>query len=471
MTKPEFLYEAKSFIFKEVAKSTNQLVGQSKTSSMIANLFVNLPITVEARFIEDLPKPTKQLNQLEEFVTAYLKHDDTSKVVIAFFYSSEKHLTKIMKRIEKFPLYFAYLYMREALKVTRLMNTATHYRMMSNIIKHHKPSLSPTEHYRYSIMANEYVVNATLTKLFAASAIQSKLSDILTHQRYKTEWETLSEMDILVELLKSAEVSNTTIFDGFMFDESNGLLAPEQTEWDRTINTNESIITDLGESVTNALASASRGTGTESIFEAAFAAKKVKTGWFKKLSAKFSKDVFHTTSSFRSEWSSLNIVYRHKFKSPKHTFEDHKLSVILSIDHSGSVSTDGLQKLFYLFTKHSKSIADLHILIHDTEIVKEFHIKSDYDIATQPEFTQALGNRIACGGTSHFKVFERISDMIKTKIVDPEKTLYISFSDNYSDIQASWSKLPIMRKLYTTIFLAPVDNPMAITGTMDIAMS
>jgi hypothetical protein len=61
--------------------------------------------------------------------------------------------------------------------------------------------------------------------------------------------------------------------------------------------------------------------------------------------------------------------------------------------------------------------------------------------------------------------------MIKTKIVDPEKTLYISFSDNYSDIQASWSKLPIMRKLYTTIFLAPVDNPMAITGTMDIAMS
>lgn len=85
MTIQEFLSQAESTIFKEVAKSTNQLTGQSKTSSMIANLFVNLPIKIEARFIADLPKPAKKLNALDEFVTAYLKHDDTSKVMIAFF--------------------------------------------------------------------------------------------------------------------------------------------------------------------------------------------------------------------------------------------------------------------------------------------------------------------------------------------------------------------------------------------------
>ena len=28
--------------------------------------------------------------------------------------------------------------------------------------------------------------------------------------------------------------------------------------------------------------------------------------------------------------------------------------------------------------------------------------------------------------------------MLKEGIVDPEKTIYISFSDNYSDIPASW---------------------------------
>ena len=470
MTKQEFISQAKITIFSEVAKATNQLCGLSKTSTHIANLFTNLPMQIEARFIADLPKPTKKLNALEEFVIAYLKHDDSSKVMIAFFYSSDKHLTKIMKRIEKHPTYFAYLYMREALKVSRLMNTATHYRMMSNIIKHKAPSISPEEHYRLSIKACDYAVNDTLYQLFKSSAIASKLDEIFEHVNYSSAYSGKSEIDILTSLLtKYSPHDKPFSIEDFIYDPESNLLFPGN--FDNSISHNEAIQTDLGESVTNALATMSRGTGSAPIFEASFAAKKVKTGWFKKLTSKFAKDVYYMTNTFRSEWSSLNIVYRHKFKAPKHTHEDHKLSLILSIDHSGSVSTDGLQKLLYLFSKHSKHISDLYIIIHDDDIVKEFHIQSDFDVSTDPAFMQALGNRIACGGTSHFKVFSRIAELIKSKTIDPSKTLYCSFSDNYSDIPKSWKATPVMTKLYSTTFLAPEHNPMSIVGTTDVSMS
>ena len=472
MTKQEFISQAKITIFSEVAKATNQLCGLSKTSTHIANLFTNLPMQIEARFIADLPKPAKKLNALDEFVTAYLKHDDSSKVMIAFFYSSDKHLTKIMKRIEKHPTYFAYLYMREALKVSRLMNTKTHYNMMSNIIKHHAPTLSVESHYALSIQACDYAVNDTIHQLFKSSAISNKLDEIFEFANYNLSWYGKSEMDILVEIIgnranKSAD--ELIPIDEFMYDPESNLIYPGN--FDGEISYNEALITDLGESVTNALAAMSRGTSSAPIFEASFAAKKVKTGWFKKLTNKFTKDVYYITNTFRSEWSSLNIVYRHKFKAPKHTHEDHKLSLILSIDHSGSVSTDGLQKLLYLFSKHSKRISDLYIIIHDDDIVKEFHIQSDFDVSTNPEFIQALGNRIACGGTSHFKVFTRIAELIKSKTIDPSKTLYCSFSDNCSDIPKSWKAVPAMTKLYSTTFLAPEHNPMSIVGTTDVSMS
>ena len=107
----------------------------------------------------------------------------------------------------------------------------------------------------------------------------------------------------------------------------------------------------------------------------------------------------------------------------------------------------------------------------DDDIVKEFHIQSDFDVSTDPAFMQALGNRIACGGTSHFKVFSRIAELIKSKTIDPSKTLYCSFSDNYSDIPKSWKATPVMTKLYSTTFLAPEHNPMSIPGTTDISMS
>lgn len=468
MTKQQFLYEVPSLIFKEVAKATNQLCGLTKTSSAVVNLFTTLPLKVEVRHIEDMPKPSKKLNALEEFVHAYIKHDDISKVYIAFFYSDEKQLSQIVKRINKHPEFFAYLYMREALKLTRLMNTATHYRMMSNIIKFNAPHISVESHYRYSIAACNYAINNIIADLFKQSRLAGIVTVILDGQQYNPAYSGKSEMDVLIDIIGSNPTMSKPIIldEQFSYDEwSNQVFSMT----DFALPTNESIETDLGESLTTQFASISRGTGSTSIFANAFAAKKVKTGWFKKLAAKFSKDVFTMTNQFRSEWSNLKVIYRHKFKSPNTQYMQNKLSVVLSVDHSGSVSTDGLQKLLYLFEKHSKRITKLIVLIHDTEVVQEFELNSDYDIASNVDFKRALGQRFAVGGTSHLDVFRRIDELVSTKQIDPSQSIYISFSDNLSDIPESIKVYPVIKKLSTT-FLSPINNPVNIAGTTDITM-
>lgn len=469
MDKSQFIYDSSRFIFKEVAKGVNQLCGLSKTSNMIANLLVNLPLKVEARFIEDLPKPSKKLNALDEYVHAYIKHDDTSTVYIAFFYSDEKYFNRMMKAINKHPEFFVYLYMREALKIVRLMNTKTHYLMMSGIIKHNNPSICPDDYYRLSQAACNYAVNYTIKELFQTSSLNAKFSVIAEGQQYSSKYDKMSEMDILKDLIEinpQALPHPVKLDPTFSYDEwSNQVFDCT----DNPINNNESIQTNLGESVTTQLAEMCKGSGSASIFAEFFSAKKVKTGWFKKLANKFSKEVYTMTSNFKSEWSSLNITYRHKFKAPKTKYEDNKLSVVLSVDHSGSVSTDGLQKLLYLFEKHSTKITQLFVLVHDTEVVKEFKLESDFDIKSNPHFSEALAHRFAVGGTSHLDVFRKIDAMLEQKVIDPEKTIYISFSDNFSDIPDSWAQFPRLKKLSTT-FLAPVQNPVNVPGTTDITM-
>ena len=469
MTKQEFTHDASHLIFREVAKTTNQLCGLSKTSSMIVNLFVNLPLKVEARFISNQEKPSKKLNALDEYVHAYIKHDDVTAVYIAFFYSKEKHFDRIIKAINKHPEFFTYLYMREALKITRLMNTATHYRMMSSIIQHNNPSIPLERRYILSQRACNFAVNSIINQLVRNSPISSKINTIFEGQDYNSAYAGKSEIDILLELIEinpDATPAITKLDPQFSYDEWSGII------FDTTggaINIEESIQTDLGESISTQLANMSRGTTSASVFAEFFKSKKVSTGWFKKLAAKFSREVYYMTNVFKSEWSSLNVTYRKQFKAPNVRYEDNKLSVILSIDHSESVSTDGLQKLLYLFEKHSKRITQVFILVHDTEVVKQFTLESDFDIQSNPQFVEALAHRFAVGGTSHFDVFRKINDMLVNRVVDPNKTIYISFSDNYSDIPKSWTEFPRLAKLSTT-FLSPVNNPVNIPGTTDITM-
>ena len=69
------------------------------------------------------------------------------------------------------------------------------------------------------------------------------------------------------------------------------------------------------------------------------------------------------------------------------------------------------------------------------------------------------------GGTSHSDVFAWLTKNIATL----DKTVFLSYSDNYSDIPQEWAKNPKLRNL-TTYFICCVNNPMNVKGTTDILM-
>jgi predicted metal-dependent peptidase len=95
-----------------------------------------------------------------------------------------------------------------------------------------------------------------------------------------------------------------------------------------------------------------------------------------------------------------------------------------------------LRKINYVLQKLAKRSKTLHIVVHDYEVVlsKKFKKKIEKNV------NAFIKKRYSQGGTSHRQVFDYIANEVTSKDV-----IYISFSDNYSDIESligkySWSK-------------------------------
>jgi predicted metal-dependent peptidase len=125
------------------------------------------------------------------------------------------------------------------------------------------------------------------------------------------------------------------------------------------------------------------------------------------------------------------------------------------------MKTEDLQRLLYLIESESKRISEILVLIHDTEIKKSFVLENEYDITKDSNFKEALSIRYTTGGTSHEPVFKYIKNM---NIKDTSEIFYISFSDNYSDIEEIFKNYPIMRNI-TNYWVCTENNPVKVPGT------
>jgi len=219
---------------------------------------------------------------------------------------------------------------------------------------------------------------------------------------------------------------------------------------------------DLADSIQDIISSNTKGSAAGELFEKLFESVKVETGWFKKIKASFKRQVFYKTHDYTTNWANLNNTYRRIYKSPKKQFLDTKVNIILSVDHSGSMSDNDLQKLLYLMESEATRIGAITVLVHDTRVIKEFTLENDYDITKSPQFKEALATRYTSGGTSHSCVFSHIQDM---KIPEPNMVIYMSFSDNHSDIDETFKNYPIMRKLTNYWICAGANNPVSVLGT------
>lgn len=459
----EFINTAAHSIYEEATKVINEIITGSKTSAVAIGLYLNLPIKVELRKLPTDLTIKPKLSNLAENVSAYLAHDDKTKVIFAFYYSDDKQIPKLTKLLseDKAGLYFAYLYIREVMRVAQNHNTFAHYSMLRPILE--KTNLDPEKYLFYINAASHYALNIFIKSIFdttyTSASIRSSdkankykwTQTIFGHQFYTPAYAEMTIPEILKEVVAQHTIGEA--FEGGFY--SNGIPFADHV----CVNDKyDEHITDVGESLTDTLKTFGKGAATQQIFESGFKAVKVKTGWFNKFKSLFNRTVYYKTENFSSTWSSLNSTYRHKFKSPAKKFEDKSLSIVMSIDQSGSQSDEALGKILHVIQKKANKIADITILIHDTEIKASGHYKGS-ELASNPDIMHLLSNRICNGGTSHYHVIKHVVDGIADKSIDPAKTIFISYSDNMSDIPDVMAKFPQMKQI-ERVWVCDIDNPL-----------
>ena len=480
MDTKDFLQQAENYIYKEVAKNTNLLLGKNKTSALSTGMFLKLPIEVSLEKSKaPLPTLRKELETFMPYFSAYTKMGDTTKVYFTFMYHTEKDLTALLRNMERRAVFFAFVYLHEVQHILRKHITTSYNTMMLRIAD------GITNPHQAINIAEDYAINYSIKDLFQASSsasIRDSWAEIETVGMYNAQYhkEEMSDIEILKDMKDSAEEiqSNPSSADGFeevTYDSKTSIQPSEDNNSNESSNEPsnasdklsttqddaDTSLSDLSQSLQDLIRTNTAGTSVGEQFEKVFEAIKVETGWFKKIKASFKRQVYYMTHDYTTNWANLNNTYRRIYKSPKKQFLDDKIKIILSVDHSGSMANEDLQRLLYLIESESRKISSIQVLIHDYTVTKVFNIENEYDITKAEGFSQALATRYSAGGTSHDCVFQHIQNM---KIPDPNKVIYMSFSDNYSDIESVFSTYPIMRRL-TNYWVSPVNNPVKVQGT------
>ena len=477
-TMKTWLFNTEKYIYKEIAKELNNMYGQTTTAPMSVGLFLKVPIRIQL-----IQQDKVDHKSLIESFSAYTKLGNEVEIFFDFFYSDEKSLKALTKLIEKYSTFWAYFYQHELLHILFKHITKSFDSRMTRIAKECKPKLDESTIHHYVNVAEDYFINYCIKDVVqtkSSAGFSTFLSNGLYNQSYHSA--KLSDIDILRKILDEVNITNQSLGNGYSVQTTTDASGNRTVTITKDGNSlgeqsskpsnssgsglSDTELSDLASAVNNVIQSHAKGSQSATALNDLFTSIQVNTDWFKKLKTRFKRDVYYATHDYYTKWSNLNNKYRQLFKSPKKYYLDSKLEIVLSIDQSGSMNTRDLQKLLYLLESEGKKIDSLTVLIHDSIVTKEFILKSDgYNITNNPQFKTALATRYQAGGTSHSCIFSRLQETVK----DPSKTIYISFSDNYSNIKQTWTTYPIMKKLMT-YFVCPINNPMKIHGTTDILM-
>jgi hypothetical protein len=462
MTEAQFLKAVDSLIYKENTKNLNQLFKLNKTASLALGVFLKVPMVFSTKQTD---MPFKTLADYRETnFSAHVIMDKSINIHMDINYPTPKDMGKVLKLIEKHSIFFTFVMLHELSHIMRKHNTTAYENMMLRYI----PKNVVNKHELTNI-AQDYAINYTLKDIFQQSIFKNEWPLIGSLVLYNSEYHKakMSDVEILKELLKAPPQiqygdSGTFTTDGTTVDADTGAQPSEGSSATQPMSAGEqdSLVSNLSESLKETFKSSTKGNGSSSSVDELFGSVAIDVSWFKKIKGAFKRQVYYMTHDYSTTWTNLNNVYRHIAKFPKKIFYDYKIELILSIDQSGSMSTEDLQKLLYLMEQSSKQISKLTILIHTTAVDHEFIIEDDYDLTSNPDF-KVLSTRMVSGGTSHKAVFERIQEMRP----DPTKSIYLSFSDNYSDIESEYFNYPIMKQISCFWVCAGADNPVSTPGT------
>jgi len=280
----------------------------------------------------------------------------------------------------------------------------------------------------------------------------------------------LSQQEIILKLAKEAKISKETISDGAGNPWGSISTLSINGQSSQTINihnpqplTDQSHSPDQQQNISSVLGSTrdnmlerTRGEGSVGTLSELGVDYRVPIDWFKHLKGSIFNIVQRYTSHSEPTWGRLKNKFRHVAPMPGRLYYEKELAAVISIDQSGSMSDEDLEKINYVVTQLSKKTVFSEVLLHDTGVAsrKRFTQKSPLTIR------DFVTKRVACGGTSHkevFQILEEIKDEFQGKLI------YISFSDNWSDIEQVWDA-DIFKNISAYWITTDEDNTVDVDG-------
>ncbi len=444
---------------------------QFQTDDLLSlGLFLHLPIKVSLEKVKNLPQKKfssqdKTLVSFLQYFSAYTIVEESREVNFfvnfLFLYRNQKDLDYLYNSLESATIreFLAFSYLHELQHILRrhtTKSTQSIYRgvVESYISKHNKKLDNIDE---FINMALDFAINYSLFEIIG----DIKFKSIILYNRHYSHTR-MSELSILKDLLDSLddieitqtqkESSKIENFTTTIKKEREITVSNHRSKKDKLYSgdiqsdiTIEEEILNLANLLTQFISDKQRGKQSKQVLDRLGGTIKVKSDWVKEILASLFIITRDITHQYISTWSSIKNQYRKIGLFPNKKFIKKTALVYASVDQSGSMSDYELRKINYLLTQVAKRVGYLQIIIHDSKIVKTFEFGKKSDNSYNIKLDKMLYNRYSFGGTSHKDVFEYLDKQIPQSEI--ANSIYISFSDNYSDIKEVYGNYRVIQKI------------------------
>jgi hypothetical protein len=451
-------------VINNLITQLNRVITGVTTEMYALNTLSKFPLKIN--FYEDFElniERTKDMSELKQYLDFSLNlNDENLTINLNINYRDKKHLRTIKTLLKNNPEIILFNYLANLSKLASNQATASYTQVLlrklpaSPDINDYIEVYKTLTNYKfaYDVIENSQLVgkSSVLTALKNNYEITDSHEDILEYVKTEIKNGRKFVFDKLKKKYKNTKIVKVPV----IIESTEYNIQNEDYGYQEGSGKLDTIISNLGKVVVNDIKVSSKGMGVSEIFNRSFNAVKVDTKWLKEFTSKFKQVVYENTEHTETGWSNIHILKRHVYTAPVTKNFNNKMKVILSIDNSGSMVYEDLQKIYGIIKKESKNISEILVLPHTSAVLKEFNIKSDSDLENNKELKEAIGSRHGSGGTSHGDVFRIIEKYFKKdKIDNPEHVIYISFSDNWSDIEDIYRNFPILNKISQIFWVSP----------------
>jgi hypothetical protein len=476
-----------SWAISKITTRIIPIIQKSYDGLDMINLLMSLPIRPDFKeidmdqVIENYKKNNGEKSEdnlkkdlsLGGYIRRDIDENDSNRMIVYIVFTKDiketwdEYFNKIVygPQSDSYITSIAFIYLHEALHILNRHYDFYLNRQYYKYVDKFQPNLNENEKAELLNMAFDYWINSFLIEEVASHSSIASYKDNpetfagLYDQNLSHKNKTQPE---IVEILaQKSKVNTTEIYDndgnkiGEIRDvEINGrttstvyLEGQHQSEGkenkkDQTAK--KSIGDTMGETqplkealdnVRNAILEKTKGSSSQKIFEDLGISYEVPLDWFKELKHSIFTIVQKQTNNYDQTWGKIKNKFRHVAKLPGKVYKEKMLIGVVSIDQSGSMSDDDLRKINYVVSQMAKKANKIIILKHDTDIVSEHTFTKN----TFKDLDGFVAMRESCGGTSHSKVFKRLDEIMHEKEFKDKKMIYLSFSDNYSDIEECFS--------------------------------